>query len=449
MATVNFLSCSSKQTSGGLSSTLNYCEREAKTAYDGDRLITGINCNAENAYTEMMCTKEQYDKTDGRMYYHLVQSFHPDEKITPEEAHKVACEFAERQFKNFEVVVATHVDAEHIHSHFVINSVSFEDGKKYHSSKNDLQKLRDVSDEICKKHGLSVVEPKKKQPVSKIGTREYRSAIKCESWKIALAIQIDRTMEKAKTREEFIEMMRDKGYQVAWEDNRKYITYTTPEGKKCRDKSLHEYKYIKENMNNEFRIRSQIEGSKINNELEHGAGREADTVRSYNRGELEWSNQCHQVPGKHDKSFVLFDGKTDNGRSATELSESGYGFCRGEREIFGGHNTGYEGGSENDAGGLDREYRETGWEVERGICFGTSQDEGCSEAANGDESGGLSEEEPVDIDASCDFVLDTAGDILGLLASVGGTGNDPDEEDKKHKQYVTETQDSGGPKMSM
>ena len=150
MATVNFLSCNSKQTSGGLSSTLNYCEREAKTAYDGKRLVTGINCNAENAYTEMMCTKEQYDKTDGRMYYHLVQSFHPDEKITPEEAHKVACEFAESQFKNVEVGVATHVDAEHIHSHFVINSVSFEDGKKYHSSKNDLQKLRDASDEICK-----------------------------------------------------------------------------------------------------------------------------------------------------------------------------------------------------------------------------------------------------------------------------------------------------------
>ncbi|MCQ2534652.1 MAG: relaxase/mobilization nuclease domain-containing protein [Clostridia bacterium] len=445
MATVNFLSCSSKQTSSGLGSTLNYCEREAKTVCGNEKLVTGINCDASNAHTEMMCTKNQYGKTDGRMYYHLVQSFSPEEKIKPEVAHKVACEFARDQFKGYEVVVATHVDAEHIHSHFVINSVSFENGKKYHSGKDNIQKLRDASDAICKKYGLSVIKQKSDDETKNIGTREYRSALKGESWKISLAVQIDNAMTRAKTKDEFLEIMKSKGYQVAWSDNRKYITYTTPEGKKCRDKSLHETKYLKEEMTLEFKIRSKIIRGENGNAQEYSTGREAEYLRDSDRSQLDWSNQRSKEADGNDLSYGRSNAESHDTRRTDRLSESDSGALRCEGTRFGNDYSSNSDSCGNEAADFGRQNRETGWEPEREICFGLGN--GQDESDGGAKS--VYEEEPMDIDASCDFVLDTAGDILGILASVGGTGNDPDEEDKKHKQYVTEHQDGGGSKMSM
>lgn len=441
MATVNFLSCSSKQTSGGLTSTLNYCEREAKTAYDGKRLVTGINCNAENAYTEMMCTKEQYDKTDGRMYYHLVQSFHPDEKITPEEAHKVACEFAESQFKNFEVVVATHVDAEHIHSHFVINSVSFEDGKKYHSSKNDLQKLRDASDEICKKHGLSVVEPKSDSSVQGLGTREYRSALKDQSFKITLSANIIDVMTRAKTRDEFIELMEERGYKVAWADNRKYITYTTPDGKKCRDNKLHERRFCKEVMSNEFRIREQIQRSREQLTEKYSGGFEANSLRSDYGSKLEWSNSGSDGSGQGNRFIEGRDGELSTSRGIRPISQSDNGYMQTTEARFSWDLSGLSEQSAYNEEQMEQGSNYTGWETERELCFSTGGNEETNEDLVLDSNDTVLPD--VDIDG-----------LLGALASVGGSSSDVDEEDKMHKHYVSESKDKEkepdhGFKMSM
>jgi len=118
---------------------------------------------ANSAFNEMMNTKIQYGKTAGRMFYHLIQSFHPHENITPEKAHQIAVRFASEQFKGYETVVSTHVDQEHIHSHFVINSVNFETGYKYHADKNELQRLRNESDKLCLEYGLSVIKLKDKK----------------------------------------------------------------------------------------------------------------------------------------------------------------------------------------------------------------------------------------------------------------------------------------------
>ena len=97
---------------------LNYCSKNAKTIHNGRRLMTGINCVAQSAYNEMMNTKLRFKKADGRLYYHLLQSFHPDEKLTPETAHEIALRFAEENFKGYEVLVATHVDRNHIQDEF-------------------------------------------------------------------------------------------------------------------------------------------------------------------------------------------------------------------------------------------------------------------------------------------------------------------------------------------
>lgn len=100
-ATVNFINSKAKQSSDGLSSILDYCMREDKTVHDGRQLVTGIDCVPQSAHTKMMNTKTRYKKTDGKMYYQLVQSFSPDEDITPETAHTIAVEFALEQFKGY------------------------------------------------------------------------------------------------------------------------------------------------------------------------------------------------------------------------------------------------------------------------------------------------------------------------------------------------------------
>ncbi|WP_316631127.1 relaxase/mobilization nuclease domain-containing protein [uncultured Ruminococcus sp.] len=257
IAVINFIARQKTQTRQGLKALLDYCSRKAKTNHDGRRLVTGINCVAQSAYNEMMNTKLCYKKSNGRMYYHLLQSFHPDEKLTPETAHEIALRFAKENFPGYEVLVATHVDRNHIHSHFVINSVNAENGYKYHPDNHEIQRLRDSSDKLCLEYGLSVIESAPSK-VKGMSAREYRSADKGQSWKLDLAMAIDEAMRCAVSREHFIELMELEGYKVNWSDTRKYITYTCPNGMKCRDNKLHEEKYLKGAMTDEFRIRKEI-----------------------------------------------------------------------------------------------------------------------------------------------------------------------------------------------
>ena len=257
IAIINFISRQKTQTRQGLKALLNYCAKTAKTVHDGRKLVSGVNCVAQSAYNEMMNTKLRYKKTDGRMYYHLLQSFHPDESLTPETAHEIALRFAEESFPGYEVLVATHVNRNHIHSHMVINSVNAENGYKYHPDNHEIQRLRDNSDKLCLEYGLSVIESTPSK-VNGMSAREYRSADKGQSWKLDLAMAIDEAMCYAVSREHFIQLLKMEGYQVNWSETRKYITYTCPNGMKCRDNKLHEEKYLKEAMTDEFRVRKEI-----------------------------------------------------------------------------------------------------------------------------------------------------------------------------------------------
>lgn len=216
------------------------------------KLITGVNCCAETAYREFMSTKKRFHKDTGMFFYHYTQSFKDGENISPREAHEIALKFAEDNFKDFEVLVATHVDNEHLHSHFIINSVSFETGMKLHSGPDTLQKLRAYSDQQCAEHGLSILEPYRKGKTNTISQREYHSAMEGKSWKFGLIRAIEDALLISDTRENFIDNMEYEGYQVNWSPTRKYITYTTPDGKRCRDVSLHDDTYLKDNLQRLF-----------------------------------------------------------------------------------------------------------------------------------------------------------------------------------------------------
>ncbi len=258
MATVNYIR-ESKQTISAMKGLINYCVQDSKVKdeQNGHRYVSGINCNGENAFNEFMTTKYAYKKVDGLNFYQYVQSFHPSEKITPEQVHKIGLEFAEKAWPRHEVLVATHLDAEHIHNHFVINSVSFESGYKLRQSPTTLKTLRCLSDNICADCGLSVLCPYE-QNGRKISSREYRARSRGSSWKQELITSINHAMFKSGTREEFIGKMKQLGYQINWKSERKYLTFICPGGQKCRDIRLHNNKFLKENLEQEFEIRSEL-----------------------------------------------------------------------------------------------------------------------------------------------------------------------------------------------
>ncbi|UQT49386.1 relaxase/mobilization nuclease domain-containing protein [Flavonifractor plautii] len=146
---------------------------------DGREYLSGINCGAEVAQQSFMATKNLYSKASGTFFYHYVQSFSPQENVTPAQAHQIALELAERFFPGCEVLVATHVDAEHPHSHFVVNSVHPDTGKKLHFTPRTLEQMRAVSDQLCLEHGLSTLKPYQQNRRTKgLRTGEYRAAVR-------------------------------------------------------------------------------------------------------------------------------------------------------------------------------------------------------------------------------------------------------------------------------
>lgn len=247
-----------KQTKGALLGTMLYAINAKKTTYEGQSLVSGANCNAYTAYLEMMTTKQQYRKTDKQQFFQFVQSFPEDANLTPQEVHRIGLEFAARQFPDFEVLVATHCDTDNLHNHLLVNSVSFKTGKKLHQNHDDLVQHRQANDEICLVHGQPVLESYYKgQKKKRALAGEYRAAERGESWKFTLIKAIEDALLYSPDRESFIQNMEYEGYTVQWSDTRKYITYTCPNGMKCRDNKLHDETYLKENLEKLFEYRAE------------------------------------------------------------------------------------------------------------------------------------------------------------------------------------------------
>ena len=241
-----------------MSAVMNYAMKTEKTLYEGERLVSGLNCSPETVYHEFINTKLLHGKDSGRMYYHMVQSFPKGEDVPPKIAHEMAVRLAEH-FKDYEVLICTHTDRDHIHSHFIVNSVAFDSGRKFHISTPEIEPIRQLNDRLCMEYGFEICQPKQKYDRTKsMSVAEYHAAVKGESWKMRLMNTIDECMKHAGSKAEFIELMEFEGYGVKWTDTRKSITYTTPKGMKCRDDRLHETKYLKERIELELRIRQEI-----------------------------------------------------------------------------------------------------------------------------------------------------------------------------------------------
>lgn len=370
MAILHFINSKKTQTASGMLFVLRYTMQDKKTvADDGKKYVTGINCTPQSAYTEFNNTKRLYGKTDKRLYYHFVQSFSVDENISPQTAHEIALRFAEEaeKLQGFEIVVSTHCDRDHIHSHFVMNSLNADTGKKFHISENEVEMLMRISDNICREYGLSVIEPKPVTERAKpMSDREYRSAESGQSWKIRLEAVICNAMQIAPSKEHFIMLMEAEGYSVKWTDTRKNITYTTPDGKACRDSKLHYKKFLKESMENEFCYRAQITAGFYSRDAkENHRRRKGLSLRGGDRDELEsydrYSENTDRIASGYSEHPVYTYDRGEAERVYGRQADNADGVCR---EVSDGD--GYiEEESYGEYKSDDNGYQETGWEYER------------------------------------------------------------------------------------
>lgn len=364
-----------KQNPSAMKGSIDYCLQEFKTvdAQTGKRYVSGINCNGLNAFKEFMTTKLANNAADGRLFYQYVQSFSPKDNVDYDKAHEIALEFAEKAWQGHEILVTTHCDRNHIHTHFIINSVSFETGKKLRQNPNTLLSLRKLSDEICQAHGITTLKPYTRQKEKRPLDGEYRAVIKGNSWKFALMYVIDNAMKKSGTKKEFIDEMKKHGYKVLWTDERKYITYTCPNGMKCRNIKLYQEKYRKEKMELEFELR-RIEAEKCTalsygKRIDFNYG-ESNVCNDSGERLLESVDKSEQESESSTRYDVARDGDrradTENGKrhlSRVELSES--------KDV-------------NNACGTEEDTVRTGWEDERKIFFAGEEDRAIN---NGYEEG--------------------------------------------------------------
>ena len=350
MAIVHFVNYKrGTQSRAALRGVMLYVMQEKKTTWEGEPLISGINCQPQSVYDDFINTKLLYHKDGGTMFYHMVQSFPKGAAVDPQQAHEAARRLAE-YFDGCEVLVCTHVDREHIHSHCVINSVNFETGKKLHMAKEQIQELMWRNDMICQEMGLPVFDAPTQQPRGMSGA-EYHTALKGQSWKLRLMNTIDECMKYAADKDAFVSLMESEGYAVRWESGRKYITYTTPDGLKCRDNKLHEEKYCKEAMEHEFRIRAELVKRKLRRAAETDGGIEADESAEQRTAVCAAVDPAHRDPV----------------RSAAGDEQAG---GAGRRNKLGAG-----GNSEDPAGAKNARRPDTGAEVAHGDAEITDRDE--------------------------------------------------------------------------
>ena len=331
------------QTRGCMKSVMRYVSQLSKTLWNGQQLVSGIGCQPETAFDEFLSTKLLHHKDGGVMFYHMVQSFPKGADIDPRAAHEAACRLA-GYFEGCEVLVCTHVDWEHIHSHCIINSVNFETGRKVHMADEQIQELRVRNDQICEELGLPKFQKDEQRQTRGMSNAEYYTATKGESWKFELMRVIDECMRCAGNREEFLILLRSEGYDATWTDGRKNVTYVTPDGRKCRDSKLHIEKYLKENMEAEFGYRTEeiTGGTSSPASAVDERGTAVGNQRDGHRAELEGNarNAGQAVPAAdavEDRSESAPDETRDTGSPKRDADERGR-ICRTgwepEREVF-------------------------------------------------------------------------------------------------------------------
>jgi len=337
-------------THGAMRNCIEYVLRQDKTS-ELLTYVTGPYChdeiNYDLVYRTFLEEKKVWDKDSGRMYAHNIISWHKDEQITSEQALEFGKEFAENWFSGFQTLVAVHKDKDHIHCHLVTNSVSYEDGRKLHNTRKDLERMKQLTNQMCRERELTVAEKGKHFDGSQIEKGEvvawskdkynlFRQQVK-DSFVADCAMAVLKALENCISKEKFIEKMKQFGWNVNWTEKRKHITFQNQDGKKVRDSNLSKTFHLdisKEDLENEFdrnyeRVRAEAERTNGADEELAGYYRQVEAACEGSGGVTGASDgRERRVTGEKSEDERVYpeisgkDTQAENGKTEAILRES-------------------------------------------------------------------------------------------------------------------------------
>lgn len=259
---------------------INYLSDKEKT---NEKLISGKDCSPQNIINEFKATRELFNKTDGVRYHHIVQSFSPDDEITPTKAHELGKELAKIQFKDHEVFIVTHTDKNHIHNHLVVNSVNHKDGKKYRATNKSLWDIKRESNRQCEIENLKTIDLNKKA-TERLTSSELRITLRGQiPWKEELKQCINFVKTKTANLKDFCDYLKD-SFEIETRVTNKTISYKHPDKKRPIRGSRLGTDYDKEVLENEFIRKEKAinrEGETRTNRTSRAKYEGKDGVREY------------------------------------------------------------------------------------------------------------------------------------------------------------------------
>ena len=207
-----------------LEAVINYAKNGEKT--ENGILVTGVNCLPDIDYNQMKLTKKCYHKEDGRLGYHIIQSFKENE-ISPEQCNKIGVELANELWGDkYQVLVCTHTNKNNVHNHIILNSVSFVDGSKYHNSNVEIALLKETNDDICRKYGLSVIETKRALKEKEIAQSRIANYNRNSGKMNLIRNDIDEAIKNSNKYQDFVNVLEQKGYYIKKSNNT--LSISTP-----------------------------------------------------------------------------------------------------------------------------------------------------------------------------------------------------------------------------
>lgn len=308
----------STKSHGAMRNCMEYVLKERKIG-SGLVMVTGPFdfpvIDYDSVYQSFLIEKRIWNKDSGRMYAHNIISWHKDEEISLEEALDFGLEFASNWFEGFQTLVAVHQDRDHIHVHLVTNTVSYEDGRKLHNTRKDLERMKQLTNEMCIERGLSVASKGKNFHGEDLEEGHVRAWSKDkyhlleneskDSYLTDCGLAFLDSLEQCESKEQFISNMKKRGWKVIWKESRKNITFENEEGKKVRDKNLSKtfnLNITKVGLLNEFERQSKIRlRRESDDELERYCREvEATIGGDYGAAEEREGEQCELEKGKEE-----------------------------------------------------------------------------------------------------------------------------------------------------
>ena len=304
-----------KSSHGAMRNVIEYVLRDDKTDHDTLCYVSGPwddsqKINYDSVYRSFLNEKKLWNKDSGRMYLHTVLSFHENEKISPEQVLEFGKAWAEKVYPDNQSLFAVHQDKGHLHCHIVTNSVSYLDGHKINVSRQDLQKSKQLCNEMCVERGLTVAEKGRHFDGGEIEQGEIRAWKKNKykllqnetkkSYVAECGMAVLQALETSTDRDSFISEMKAQGWETIWKDSKKHITFMDENGRKVRDSNLEKTFHIpatKEGLTNEFerqneeREADRAESSELEQyyrEVEEASGRAVESDQSIDDAEREF-----------------------------------------------------------------------------------------------------------------------------------------------------------------